>query len=204
MKRMLLVKASDDVCADEIEHIENVCQMFGIEHNSIELTQLDGFQNQVADLGKFDFLYVGAHADTFGFGEATGNRFFGWAEFGIVLCSANCLCPEAILLLGCCRGGLKMVAMKLFRACPKIDYISGPRWTVTAQDITTAFHVFLYNIEIRREQPSTASMRASQATGYDFYYYDRVEIEDTVSSRVAEALLEQDLGIQEGSDETPT
>ena len=77
-----------------------------------------------------------------------------------------------------------MVAMSMFLACSKIDYVIGPRWTVTAQDITTAFHVFLYNLAIRREQPSTAATRASAATGYDFYYYDRVEVEDSVNSNL--------------------
>ena len=75
-----------------------------------------------------------------------------------------------------------MVAMSMFFACGKIDYVVGPRWTVTAKDITTAFHVFLYNLAVRREQPSTAASRSSLATGYDFYYYDRVEAEDSVSA----------------------
>jgi hypothetical protein len=34
-------------------------------------------------------------------------------------------------------------------------------------------------MEIRREQPSCAAARASKATGYDFFCYDRVEAEDS-------------------------
>ena len=67
---------------------------------------------------------------------------------------------------------------QLFGSCDQIDYVCGPRWTVTGDDITAGFHVFVYNMEIRREQPSTSVSRASKATGYDFFCYDRVEYED--------------------------
>jgi hypothetical protein len=85
---------------------------------------------------------------------------------------------ESVLLLGCCRGGLKKVASELFYYCSQIDYVCGPRWAVTGQDISAGFHIFIYNMEVRREQPSTAVNRASKGTGYDFFCHDRVEFED--------------------------
>jgi hypothetical protein len=188
-QRMLLVKASIDVCGTEIEHLEKICEMFGIQHQTVDMTGATPFDQLVAGLGEFNFLYLGAHADPYSFGEADGSRSNDWETFGSTLCSSQCLAPEAILLLGCCRGGLKGVAMRLFMACPKIDYVTGPGWTVTPEDITTGFHVFLYNMVIRKEQPSTSSKRASSATGYDFYYYDRVEIEDLVFGRACEAII---------------
>lgn len=156
--------------------------MFSISHEVIELSSLDQFMEQAQALGRFDYLYLGAHANQYSFGESDGSPSYNWNDFAAILCAADCLNPESVLLLGCSRGGLKMVAMSMFLACGKIDYVAGPRWMVTPQDITTAFHVFLYNLVIRREQPSTAADRSSRATGYDFYYYDRVEIEDSVSS----------------------
>lgn len=183
-KRMLLVKASNDVCSTEVSHIEKICDMFSIGHAVIDLFSFDQFIKEAQALERFDYLYLGAHANQYSFGESDGSTFYKWNDFATVLCTADCLNPESVLLLGCCRGGLKMVAMSMFLACGKIDYVAGPRWTVTPQDITTAFHVFLYNLAIRREQPSTAANRSSQATGYDFYYYDRVEIEDSVSSEM--------------------
>jgi len=181
-KRMLLVKASNDVCSTEVTHIEKICDMFSISHEVIELSSLDQFMEEAQALGRFDYLYLGAHANQYSFGESDGSPSYSWNDFAAILCATDCLNPESVLLLGCCRGGLKMVAMSMFLACGKIDYVAGPRWTVTPQDITTAFHVFLYNLVIRREQPSTAADRSSRATGYDFYYYDRVEIEDSASS----------------------
>ena len=196
-KRMLLVKASNDVCSTEISHIETICDMFEIKHEVLVLRSLDEFMTQAQSLGKFDYLYLGAHANQYGFGESSGAPSYDWNLFAATLCSADCLNPNSVLLLGCCRGGLKMVAMSMFLACAKIDYVTGPRWTVTASDITTAFHVFLYNLAIRREQPSTAATRASLATGYDFYYYDRVEIEDAVSSNEMEQQIIKSWGLED-------
>ncbi len=31
-KRLLIIKASSDICAAEIDHIKTVAEMFGIEH----------------------------------------------------------------------------------------------------------------------------------------------------------------------------
>jgi hypothetical protein len=181
-QRILLVRASNDVCSTEVTHIQKICEMFSIDHHVIDLVTLDDFVEETKALGKFDYLYLGAHANPHSFGESNGSTSYSWIEFATALCTADCLNPESVLLLGCCRGGLRMVAMAMFLACGKIDYVVGPRWTVTAQDITTAFHVFLYNLAIRKEQPSTAASRSSLATGYDFYYYDRVEVEDSVSA----------------------
>ena len=52
---------------------------------------------------------------------------------------------------------------------------------MTPHDLIVGFHVFLYNMEIRKEQPTTAAMRATNATGYEFFCYDRVEIDDEVA-----------------------
>jgi hypothetical protein len=182
-KRMLLMRASKDVCADEIVNITSICDMFGIEHVTVNLDNLDKFVSDVATKGHFDFLYLGAHADLFGFGEADSSTAFSWPDFAVSLCVSDCLNYGSILMLGCCRGGLRAVAMQLFLSCGKIDYVVGPRWTVTAQEITTGFHIFLYNMVCRKEQPSTATKRASKGTGYDFYYYDRVEAEDLFYSK---------------------
>src|SRR5690606_27419790 len=96
-QRMLLVKASNDVCSTEVAHIEKICDMFGIDHEVHELTSLESFEEQVTALGKFDYLYLGAHADQHGFGEASGTPGYSWDNFAITLCSADCLNPESVL-----------------------------------------------------------------------------------------------------------
>jgi hypothetical protein len=178
-KRLLIIKAAKDICASEIDHIKIVAEMFGIVHCTTVLTDVASFKSDLCAGGKYDYIYLAAHADIMGFGESDGSISTDWSKFAEILCEAECLNPECILLLGCCRGGLKKVAAQLFYYCSQIDYVCGPRWTVTGQDISLGFHIFVYNIEIRREQPSTAVERASKGTGYDFFCHDRVEFEDT-------------------------
>jgi hypothetical protein len=177
-KRLLIVKASDDVCATEIDHLKNIAEMFGMTHCAVELTDMDDFKKKLCGGDKYDYLYLAAHASPFEFGSADNKVSITWGDLSLALCEAKCLNAGAILLLGCCRGGLRRVAETLFINCDQIDYVCGPRWTVTSQDLTAGFHVFIYNMECRNEQPSTAVRRASGATGYDFFCYDRVEVED--------------------------
>jgi hypothetical protein len=179
-KRILIVKASEDICSTEIDHLKNIAEMFGMEHCVFELKSIDEFKEKLCCGGKYDYLYLAAHADRYNFGTADDKISVSWSAFSLALCESDCLNPECILLLGCCRGGLHGVAAALFRNCNQIDYVCGPRWTVTSADITAGFHVFVYNMVIRREQPSTAARRASGATGYDFFCYDRVEVEDRI------------------------
>jgi hypothetical protein len=200
-KKLLIIKATKDLCAAELEHIKTIAVMFGMEHDTYEVTGPSAFQATIpkadqccqgpqlpspspfraamTNKGKFDYIYLAAHANPEGFGESDGGRTTNWTDLGSDLCDTNCLTTGCVLLLACCRGGLRRVAMSLFCSCAQIDYVCGPRWTVTGLDITAGFHVFVYNMEIRREQPSCAAERASKATGYDFFCYDRVEAEDS-------------------------
>ena len=178
-KRFLIIKASSDICAAEIDNMKTIADMFGIEHCATVLTEMEQFRKDLCAGGNYDYVYLAAHADLMGFGEIDGSVSIEWKEFAEALCDSDCLNVECILLLGCCRGGLQKVASQLFYYCSQIDYVCGPRWTVSSEDISAGFHVFVYNMEIRREQPSTAVERASLATGYDFFCHDRVEFEDT-------------------------
>jgi len=176
--RLLFVKASSDICSAEVEHLKTVADMFLMQSEIIDFTDREKFEKDIMGKEPFDYIYLAGHANPDGFGESDGTAFCSWYDFGISLCATGILKPGSVLLLGCCRGGLRMVGLVLFDACASIDYIAGPRWTVTGQDITTGFHVFIYNMLIRKEQPGTAAQRASSATGYDFFCHDRVEIDD--------------------------
>jgi hypothetical protein len=181
-KKLLIIKAASDVCSSEIDHLKAIAGMFGISHCTMTLTDMSTFNQQLCNGDKYDFIYLGAHANTLYFGESDGSIAIPWEDLAIAFCSSDCLNYGAILLLGCCRGGLKRVALQLFCGCDNIDYVCGPRWTVTGADISAGFHVFIYNMVVRREQPSIAVHRASLGTGYDFFCHDRVEMEDEVDA----------------------
>lgn len=177
-KRLMIVQAIDDDCSAEINHLKSIAEMFGMTHCLVELKCIKEFKKKLCSGDLYDYIYLAAHANPIAFGTSDGSVSITWGEFAMALCETQCLNAGSILLLGCCRGGLQRVAETLFENCDQIDYVCGPRWTVTSHDLTAGFHVFVYNIEIRREQPSTAVQRASGATGYDFFCYDRVESED--------------------------
>ncbi len=179
-KQLLIIEAASDICTSEIDHLHTIAEMFGISPTHVEITDLEGFEGLVPSDKQYDFVYLGAHANTDFFGESDGSIQLSWTDLATCFCNSDCLSPGAILMLGCCRGGLKRVALKLFFGCDSIDYVCGPRWTVTGPDISAGFHVFLYNMVIRREQPSTAVHRASKATGYDFFCHDRIEMQDEI------------------------
>ena len=179
MKKLLIIKATDDLCAQELDQLIAVAGMFGLSHTLYEFTTGAKFVTDLqSSAEKYDYIYLGAHANPVEFGDSQGKIRMPWETFGYCLCSSMCLNSGCVLLLGCCRGGLKPVAKTLFASCAAIDYVCGPRWTVKPCDITLGFHVFIYNMEARNEQPSVAVSRASQACGYDFFCYDRVEMED--------------------------
>ena len=106
-----------------------------------------------------------------------------------------------VFLLACCRSGLNKVAFDLFYTCTFIEYVCGPRWKVTDLDLSVAFTVFLYNMEVRRMQPNQAAERMSVATGYDFNCYDRVEVERSFEyQKHCESLAEYPFKIYDDSE----
>jgi len=176
--QILIIKASCDICQTELDHIKTIAEMFSLSPVLVTLDDIAEFERAIFSKGPFRYVYLCTHASPYYFGESDGNKIFAWDQFATSLCAADCLDDEAVLMLACCRGGLRKVAETLFQNCDHIDYICGPRWTLTGPDISTGFHVFIYNMLQRREQPSTAVKRASRATGYDFFCYDRVELEN--------------------------
>ncbi len=176
MKHLLIIKASKDVCKVEVDHIRAIAGLF--EMDVVEHT-IDSTESlfELAALGKrFDYVYLAAHANTEGFGDPDG-YFVPWYDFSMTICPFDIINHNGVFLLACCRGGIKDVSYDIFAGCAAIEYVCGPRWKVSPPDLTLGFHTFIYNVEDRRMQPDQAAKRASAATGFDFLWYDRVEIE---------------------------
>jgi hypothetical protein len=177
-KRLLIAKASNDVCVSELNHVRAIAQMLGIEVCTVSFASLAEFDATVSSLGKFNFIYLCAHASVDGFGEAGGGETITWEDFASSICSLGFLDTSALVFLACCRGGFAGIARRLFFTCGQIDYVCGPRWQARPSDLVLGFHALMYNLECRREQPTVAATRASAATGYEFFCYDRVEVEE--------------------------
>ncbi len=173
-KKCLFLKASISACASEEEAIRANLRGFGVD---VEVVRWVSFDTSCPELmgKKFGIVYLGAHADGNGFGE-TG-RFESWETLGLAICGSDCMEPEGTLFLGCCRGGMKTVALKILQQCNKIDYIFGPNWNTKGGDLVTAFTAYTRNRLSNGEEPAVAAKRASEAAGQKFTCYDRQELE---------------------------
>lgn len=176
MKNLLIIKGSKDVCDVEVNQIRSIATMHGIGVETHVVGSAEDWENLAKLNRQFDYFYLAAHANVEGFGDPNG-YVLGWHEFARTICPMNIVKSSAVFLLACCRAGLERVAYSIFAGCNQIEYVCGPRWKLTAADLTAGFHMFVYNIERRGLQPDQAAKRASDGTGYDFIWYDRIEVE---------------------------
>jgi hypothetical protein len=177
----------------EVKHIRAVADILGMKSCTSDLAKADDLKHCLCGKGgKWDCVYIAAHANTEGFGEDEGEPFIRWYDLAVAICETKCLGNNAVLLLACCNGGMLRVAATLFSNCTQIDYVCGPRWSVTQADLAAAFHVLLYNLEYRNEEPAVAVDRASKAVGYQFSFHDRIEWEDTYIGLYPQGPLEID------------
>ncbi len=184
MKNLLLLQVSNDICTEELITIGGQAEMYGInalKNHHVVKNQIELGKVLSESKIKYDYIYLCGHANQDGFGAESGDFFVPWSEFGRLICETECLNHSAILMLACCRTGYNQVAFKLFRSCNKIDYVFGPSWTLEKEPLVAGTHIFLYNLTYKKSQPNKAAEKASIATDYDFFCYDRIEIENSIS-----------------------
>lgn len=192
-KKLLILRASKDVKKAEVKHVKAVADILGMSSCTSDLARADDLKNCLCGKGdKWDCVYIAGHANTEGFGEDEGEPFIRWYDLAITICETKCLEDYAVLLLACCNGGMLRIASTLFANCTQIDYVCGPKWSVTQADLAAAYHVLLYNLEYRSEEPSVAVERASKAVGYQFSFHDRVEWEDAYFGITPQGPLESE------------
>jgi hypothetical protein len=180
--KCLFVTASTSACAGEVKLVQACLHNLGIAFREVEWLSQEDFITQTADGRKYDFIYLGAHADSIGFGEKDGAALYGWDTLGIAICATDCILPGGTLFLGCCRGGMKTVALKILKTCDRIDYICGPHWKVTGNDLTNAFQAFVNSRISKKEEPCRAAERATDACGFRFSCYDRQELQAEIET----------------------
>ena len=172
----LFITASTSACAGEATLVRDCLQNLGISFREVEWVSPDDFRAQIAKGEKYDFIYLGAHADGTGFGESDKTGLHPWETLAIEICTTDCIRPNGTLFLGCCRGGMKAVAIKILSNCNTIDYICGPHWKVAGNDLTAAFQAFVQSRIRKKEEPCKAAERATEACGFRFSCYDRQEL----------------------------
>ena len=180
-KSYLLLRVKGAACADEFETIKALLKNFGTTFMERDWISYEEFIVTYDYSQKFDAIYLGAHADGEGFGVNDGSELCKWSDLAGALCATDAMVPGGLLFLGCCRGGMKVVALEIMRSCPKIDYVAGPNWKANAGDLVLGFNVFINTLIRYKEEPTVAAERASAATGQKFCCYDRQELAGDVA-----------------------
>jgi hypothetical protein len=182
-KSILVLRASKDICGDEVGLVTHNCQLLGMTVHNEDIPTEEALTKVVkkyllAEV-QFDYIYLCSHGDKEGFEiDLSGSKLFIlWSSFSQHLCENGILNDDTIFLLACCKGGLMQVAIDIMSVCNKINYICGVKWNAYPWDLTTGFVVFIHNIENKNAEPNYAAQKASLATDYTFVCYDRDEIE---------------------------
>ncbi|HHT23309.1 MAG TPA: hypothetical protein GXZ87_08380 [Bacteroidales bacterium] len=175
-KKILILKFSDDISTAGIVDIKCHAVHYNMTADVHEVRKTDALQEVLNNGNKYDYLYIAGHGNDTCVGDLNG-IIVSWEQFGQMLCEADCLNEDAILMLYCCRGGLNQVSYKLFASCPNIQYICGARQNMKNIDLIIGFNVFVYNIECRNIDPILSAKKATLATENRFICFDRLEVE---------------------------
>ena len=188
----LFLKASSDACATEIDAIAVTVKAAANDATMeiVEWGDYEKFKAQV-DGKKFNLIYLGAHADGDGFGDE--NNMFPWQLLASAVCISDCLEAGGVLFMGCCRGGMKTIAVKIFSECGKIDHIVGPTQVTKGGDLVPAFAAFIRGLK-NGATPQAAAALAGSAINASFACHERIEFEIEIDIARRVLVLEYQLG----------
>lgn len=176
VKDFLIIQAcghDDEIL--EIQNIKSLTKLYGMNTNVVTIENYNSLQDALISNGKFDYIYLSSHGNNEGFCNEGETLYVKWLDFGELICSSDCLKSNSILLLSCCRGGLNEVAYDMFWNCLKIEYIVGPRQSLTSADMLIGFHLLLYNLEHRGIDPIVSCDKVLKGTDIRFKCFDRME-----------------------------
>lgn len=167
---LLLIKASQDVCNDEIDTIRSVSSIHQIDTIVVDLTIGETIENKATG-HCFDLIYLCGHGNFQGMGTEDGS-VMTWDKISQDLCQTACTKPGATVFCACCRGGLLNAAISFFKNCGSVGFVVGPRSEIYPQSIILGFHAIMYNILFRKSEPDDACDAAYKATGKKFIVHD--------------------------------
>lgn len=188
-RRLLIIRASQDVCGQEVELVRSHAEMLGLQVVQQVVDRPDQMKAALSGKGSFEYFYLCSHGSRDGF--EVGRDSMSWEEFATMVCNSSCLTEESTFLMACCRGGLNRVAYDMLIACPSIDYICGPSTAAMPTDLTTAFVVFLTQIETKGADQTFAAEKASQAIDRQFLCFDRNIVEGQQDYHLRKMELDQ-------------
>jgi hypothetical protein len=195
MKRLLIIKASQDVCGEELDLIQAQARMLGVDVVQKKADSPEELESVLKGAGRVDYFYLCSHGNREVF--QLGATEMSWSELGALTCVSGCLRSGSTFLMACCRGGLNRVAYDMFIACPEIDFIFGPSSVAFPTDLTTAFSVFLTQLETKGADQTHAARKASLAIDREFICFDRNVVEGQADYTLRLKELRRSWGLDE-------
>ena len=176
---ILIIKGCVDAGADsECSIITEQMKLYGAQPDVMAPQNTEEvFSGLAKRAGKhYDYIYLISHGNEQSFGTNDDSISITWDNFAQALCEFDIMNEECTLMLSCCRGGLNQVAHSLFYACPKIDYVIGPRQSLVANDLLVAFNIIFYNLMFRAVDAVIACKKVELGTDLRFVCFDRLEV----------------------------
>jgi len=175
MKEMLILNASEDITSEEIKCIAGQAELYSIKCYLHNIASFKDLYECLFNGQTYNYIYLSTHGCETSFGNISGSVSVKWMTFAAMICASGVAKEGAVFFHSCCRGGLNQVAWEMFACCPKIEFVCGPRHDLYAEDLVTAFNLFLYNIEIRKIDPVRSAEKVLTATDVRLICYDRLE-----------------------------
>lgn len=176
MKSILIIEACGHADEQlELAGIKTQAELYGMHVVNRSVNSKKELRKALNDNGDFDYIYLSSHGDNCGFANECETVNISWFLFGSMVCSSEVLKQGGILLLSCCRGGLNEVAYDMFWNCPSIEYVVGPRQSLTSADMLVGFQLLMYNLEHRNLDPIVACDRVLKGSDIRFKCFDRME-----------------------------
>jgi hypothetical protein len=176
MKRMLVLEACGNIGeTEECKGITSQAKLYGIEVISKCVKNNTELEETLEQNGSFNYIYLSSHGNLSGLGNESGSVDMDWSNFAANLCTYGCMEEDCILMLSCCRGGMNSVAATFFSTCDQVNYVVGPRQSLTSAAMHISFGIFLYNVELREIDPIIACEKIKLATDMRFTCYDKEE-----------------------------
>jgi len=180
--KMLILKCQNSEAEDhEVCSLESVCKLMGITPVVETITSLKHLGEILKQGVEYNFIYLSAHGDADVFSSEEFKFEVQWKDFANMLCITDAMAEDCIIMLSCCRGGLAKVAYTIFYMCCDVQYVVGPRHNLTNCEMSTAFHIFMFNHMERRHDPVVACEKVAAVIDTRLICYDRLEQETTSS-----------------------
>ena len=175
MKNLLFVRITPDVLTNSAQGLFSFVEHFNINIVAEDIQTKEELE-ELLKRSKYDYIYLAGHGDEVCFTD-NNNFNLSWSDIGNLICRTDCLNPESIIMLYCCKGGMGSVVYTLMGMCKNIKYVCGAKQSVSSLDLTTAFTMFLYHFEHRKINPVISAQKASFATDIRLECYDRGDVE---------------------------